>query len=187
MTAAFVLGNGVSRKNIDLNALKSAGKVYGCNALYREFAPDVLVATDPPISECIQNNGYALTNCFYTRDPLDNLGANPIPEDYYTFSSGPAAVGIAADAGHAVIYLIGFDMGPDQSNRYNNVYADTEFYLKSGSDPIAAKSWIAQLVFIAKKYPNTQLIRVVGTTTAKISQFESISNFAHLPLNDFDF
>ena len=36
---AFVLGNGVSRKSIDPHALKLHGKTYGCNALYRTFAP----------------------------------------------------------------------------------------------------------------------------------------------------
>ena len=44
MTTAFVLGNGVSRKEIDLESLRKWGKTYGCNALYRDFAPDVLVA-----------------------------------------------------------------------------------------------------------------------------------------------
>jgi len=31
----FVLGNGESRKNVNLDDLKSVGPVYGCNALYR--------------------------------------------------------------------------------------------------------------------------------------------------------
>ena len=50
MTIAFVLGNGASRKDVDLSALKNHGKVYGCNALYRDFTPDVLVATEIPIT-----------------------------------------------------------------------------------------------------------------------------------------
>ena len=43
MTAAFVLGNGVSRQSVDLNQLKPLGTTYGCNAIYREFVPDVLI------------------------------------------------------------------------------------------------------------------------------------------------
>jgi len=50
MTAAFVLGNGVSRLQVDLAVLKTCGKIYGCNAIYREFVPDVLISTDQPIS-----------------------------------------------------------------------------------------------------------------------------------------
>jgi len=187
MGVAFVLGNGTSRQGIDLTKLQQAGKIYGCNALYREFAPDVLVATDIPISERIQKSGYALSNCFYTRLVLDNLGALRIPEDYFTYSSGPAALGIAADQGFEKIYLLGFDMGPLKDETYNNIYADTEFYKKSQSAPVTPVNWIAQLESIAKKYPTTQFIRVVGTNTANILRLESIDNFAHLPLNDFSF
>ena len=53
MTAAFVLGNGLSRQAVDLTTLFHCGTVYGCNALYREFAPHVLISTDAPISTAI--------------------------------------------------------------------------------------------------------------------------------------
>ena len=65
MTLTFVLGNGVSRQPIELTTLRKYGKIYGCNALYRHFTPDVLVATDPGISTEIQKSGYALKHKFY--------------------------------------------------------------------------------------------------------------------------
>ena len=86
MTTAFVLGNGLSRQAVDLQRLRRLGKIYGCNALYREFTPDVLVATDTPISEHIQRIEYANAHCFYTRYPINGLGAQRIPEDYFTYS-----------------------------------------------------------------------------------------------------
>ena len=43
---AFVLGNGTSRKDLDLSKLKQNGTVYGCNAIYRDYLPDYLVAVD---------------------------------------------------------------------------------------------------------------------------------------------
>ena len=43
---AFVLGNGTSRKSLNLQTLKTKGITYGCNALYREFVPDHLVCVD---------------------------------------------------------------------------------------------------------------------------------------------
>jgi hypothetical protein len=43
---AFVIGNGTSREPISLHSLKPFGKIYGCNALYRDFMPDCLVAVD---------------------------------------------------------------------------------------------------------------------------------------------
>ena len=49
-TTAFVIGNGTSRKPIDLHQLRKNSppnsKIYGCNAVYREFEPDYLVAVD---------------------------------------------------------------------------------------------------------------------------------------------
>ena len=39
----FIVGNGNSRKDFDLNFLKEKGTIIGCNALYRTFSPDILV------------------------------------------------------------------------------------------------------------------------------------------------
>ena len=58
MNNIFVIGNGESRKNIDLDTLKSKGKVYGCNALYRDFSPDVLVCVDTKMIFEVIDNGY---------------------------------------------------------------------------------------------------------------------------------
>ena len=125
MTTAFVLGNGVSRQNIDLHTLQQRGRIYGCNALHREFVPDVLVSTDRPIAEHIQHSGYSANHRFYTRRPLPDLGAQPIPKPYFGFSSGPVAVGLAAVDGCRRIYLLGFDLGPSPEKTINNLYAGT--------------------------------------------------------------
>jgi len=46
-TTAFIVGNGVSRKPIDLHGLKTRGEIYGCNAIHREFSDcDYIVAID---------------------------------------------------------------------------------------------------------------------------------------------
>jgi len=42
----FLIGNGSSRKNFDLNLLKGKGTIIGCNALYRDFTPDILICQD---------------------------------------------------------------------------------------------------------------------------------------------
>ena len=185
MSAAFVLGNGVSRLLVDLNQLKQRGKIYGCNALYREFAPDVLISTDRGIAQTIQNAGYAQKHTMYTRKPLPGLGARTVPQPYFGFSSGPIAVGLAAIDRHLAVYLIGFDMGPTTSNRFNNVYADTEFYKKSSSNPTYTGNWVRQLVTITKDFPNTSFHRVVGDTTADIAELTGIKNMRHTPMEDF--
>ncbi len=46
MTTAFCFGNGNSRKGLNLDDFKKHGTVIGCNAIYRDFTPDILVALD---------------------------------------------------------------------------------------------------------------------------------------------
>jgi hypothetical protein len=185
MSTTFVLGNGVSRQGIDLDQLRQHGKIYGCNALHREFVPDVLVATDRPIATAIQESGYALKHQFHTRRPLDNLGANPVPKPYFGFSSGPIAVALAAEHGASKIYMLGFDMGPIKNNQINNIYAGTEFYKPQTSMPTFTGNWIKQLTQITKDFPDCEFVRVHGPTTAAITQFESIKNFKKMDLSTF--
>ena len=184
MSRAFVLGNGVSRQQIDLNNLRHLGKIYGCNALYRDFVPDVLVSTDKPISTKIQDSGYAQNNRFYTRRPIAGSGANPVPQKYYGYSSGPIAASIAAIDGAVIIYLVGFDMGP-VNNQFNNVYANTEFYKKSSAPPTFTGNWVKQLTQIMRDFSNTAFVRVMGTTTAPIEDFSSSRNFRTMSMEDF--
>ena len=185
MAAGFVLGNGVSRRQVDLDQLKLHGTVYGCNALYREFVPDVLISTDNPISTHIQQSGYSATHTHYTRKPLPDTGAQRVPQQYFGFSSGPIAVGIAALARHETVYLIGFDMGPTRTGHFNNCYADTEFYKKSSANPTFTGNWVRQLKTIAKEHLTTRFVRVQGDTTAQIPELLGISNMSHMPIEDF--
>lgn len=64
----FCIGNGESRQSIDLIKLKPHGKIYGCNALYRDFKPDVLVAVDNGIMHEIYNSGYCQNNETWLRN-----------------------------------------------------------------------------------------------------------------------
>jgi hypothetical protein len=185
MTQAFVLGNGISRKTIAPASLQPLGKIYGCNALYREFAPDVLVATDRPIATAIQESGYAQTNCFYTRRPIDGLGARRVPALYFGYSSGPIATAIAALDGHRSIYLLGFDMGPDKNQQFNNVYAGTEFYKMPTAMPTFTGNWVKQLIRIVQDFPQTEFVRIHGTTTAEIAQFATVSNLKSIQMAEF--
>ena len=185
MSAAFVLGNGVSRLSVDLNQLKQRGRIYGCNALYREFAPDVLISTDKGISQVIQHSGYAQKHLMYTRKPLPGLGARTVPQSYFGFSSGPIAVGLAALDKHLAIYLVGFDMGPNVSSKFNNVYADTEFYKKSSSLPTFTGNWVRQIVTVCKDFPNASFHRVMGDTTASIPELNNIDNLRNMPMTEF--
>jgi len=187
MAAAFVLGNGVSRQAVDLTALKTLGTTYGCNAIYREFVPDVLISTDTPISECIQHEGYSQKNVHYTRKPLPDSGARRIAQKYFGYSSGPVAVSQAAIDGATAVYLIGFDLGPTRTGRFNNCYADTEFYKKSSANPTFTGNWVRQLQTIMKDYPRTSFFRIAGDTTAEVRELLGVPNLAHMQMADFQY
>ena len=185
MTTAFVIGNGISRKGIALDVLRQRGTIYGCNLLYTEFIPDVLVATDKPISAEIQNSGYPLKNRFHTRRPLEGLGALPVPKEYFGYSSGPLATAIASKDHHQHIYMLGFDMGAMPNNTFNNVYAGREFYKAPGSIPTFTGNWTRQIVKIATDHPRVKFFRVFGDCTAEVAEFKPLPNFYNLPLLTF--
>jgi hypothetical protein len=183
MTRSFVLGNGVSRRGVMLSHLRDYGPVYACNAIYREFTPDVLVATDMPISTVIQESGYSAKYRFHTRKPRPNLGARTVPQKYYGYSSGPIALSLACLDHATLVYLLGFDLGPDNEDKFNNVYAGTEFYKPKGAGPTYTGNWIRQICTIVKDFPKTQFIRIMGKTSAKIKEFDSLDRFRTM---DFD-
>ena len=75
LESVFVLGNGPSRKNIDISKLD--GTVIGCNACHRDFTPDVICATDAGIISDIIESGYD-GQCYFTHNSW-----NLLPEEAY--------------------------------------------------------------------------------------------------------
>ena len=73
--SVYVLGNGLSRKNINPSQLK--GTIIGCNACYRDFTPDVICATDAGIMSDIIESGYD-GQCYFTHNSW-----NLLPEEAY--------------------------------------------------------------------------------------------------------
>lgn len=55
MLIHWVIGNGVSRKDVDIDKLK--GVKYGCNAIYRDYWTDYLFSKDKPITFEIYRSG----------------------------------------------------------------------------------------------------------------------------------
>ena len=67
----YVLGNGLSRKNVNPYQLK--GTIIGCNACYRDFEPDILCAIDAGMIFDIVESGYG-GDCYFTHSSW-----NPMP------------------------------------------------------------------------------------------------------------
>ena len=68
MKRVFCIGNGESRKGFDLEKLRPHGTIYGCNAIYRDFMPDVLIGVDHGIMHEIYHAGVAQKIPCYLRD-----------------------------------------------------------------------------------------------------------------------
>lgn len=183
MKPGFVIGNGKSRLAINLEDLKKHGRVYGCNALYRDFTPDVLIATDPGITAEIENSGYALKNTFYTRQPKAELGSQLITH-HFGFSSGPIAAKYAAEAAHAVIYLVGFDL-QGQDGRQNNVYSSSENYRKSEEKETYYGNWVKQLAQIFREHKQQKFIRLTNEDGIVPVQWLQCPNHASQLISDF--
>jgi len=106
MKNLYVIGNGESRSGIDLNKLD--GKVYGCNAIYRDYTVDVLISVDPGIIHEIYHLGYAFKNDCYFRS------WTPVPEWQYdtmlismqteTSQNAPIKQNDKGDSDHFVIH-----------------------------------------------------------------------------------
>ena len=180
---SFVLGNGKSRLKIDLHTLRKLGKIYGCNALYRDFTPDVLIATDPGISKEIQDSGYSKRHRFYTRKPQKESGAKRI-ELNYGFSSGPVALSYACHEEANLIYLIGFDFAGD-NGLFNNVYANSPHYKKAGDKETYYGNWVTQCCTIMKQHRHKNFIRIIDENGFVPGQFTPVTNLSHIQINEF--
>ena len=136
---AVILGNGPSRLEFDLNFIKNhrggmlgsrALQSYGCNALYRDFQPNFLVATgNANLINEIADSGYTDEHIVYTNSihTLEYPGKfYLIPHDPYA-DAGTTAAYIAAFDGHKNIYMLGFDWQDTPGYNYN-VYAGTAHY-----------------------------------------------------------
>lgn len=190
MENAFVIGNGQTRLELDLENLRGNGKTYGCNYLYEDFVPDVLVAVDTGIAQHIENLGYSKTNTFYTRNPSPS--GHKIDKNF-GFSSGQVALTLACDDNSRYVYFIGFDlMGHgkikqkrESTRKFNNVYADRPFYKKSTDVETYYGNWITQVRDIMNEYKDRRFIRVNPHLKYSPPEWEDCQNYETLSLKHF--
>ena len=191
MTAktAFVIGNGVSRKGIDLNLLKPHGTVYACNAVYREFNPDYLVAVDPKMVFEIDEAGYQYKhNNVWTNNNkrFESLTGLNYFDQSLSWSSGPTELHISSQHKHSIIYMLGFDyMGLDAGKRYNNVYANTKNYMKEHDRATYYHNWLRQTEDILRKYPQINYCRVILPDNLQTHKLNSFVNYNTMLVDDF--
>lgn len=159
---AFVLGNGKSRLNVDPKNFQERGVVYGCNALYREFVPDYLIAVDVKMVNEIIASGYHRTHQVWTNSNKGITSKTNINffNPHKGWSSGPTALWFASTHAHQTIYILGFDY-QGAGGKFNNVYADTFNYKKSTDAPTFHGNWLSQTEKVIKEFRQIKFVRVI--------------------------
>lgn len=162
---ALIVGNGLSRKDIDLNEVARVNDnmtIFGCNAIYRDYAPkydvpDYLVAIDPGIITEIECSTFPASRVLippeherweprvlwteipaFNSTPRSNAGTNAILE--------------AIKMGYTDIRLVGFDSfvyerSIAESNMYHgtaNYGPETRAKFEEGLARIRFISWIVE-------------------------------------------
>lgn len=163
MKRAFVLGNGRSRLAINCENLKNYGTVYGCNAIYRDFLPDHLVAVDVKmVLELVENNVLDRVPVYTNfNNRFKDIPKLNVFQPSKGWSSGPTALWLASTHGYDEIYILGFDyQGLENNKKVNNVYAGTPNY-KGVNDPATFYgNWLRQTEMTLKEFAGVKYFRV---------------------------
>jgi hypothetical protein len=186
----FVIGNGESRKGFDLQSLRPFGLIYGCNALYRDFTPDVLVSVDDAmIKEVLENS----PNCEFVYRVFED-GRNHCLKSTESdrvihdkgYASGQTAIKLMCDRffdkGLTEVFMIGFDL-ISTTDRINNVYKGTNCYKPIDTGPTFNKNWIRRCTAIFRENEHVKFYRVFTDQSSVISEWFGIDNIHYITYN----
>jgi hypothetical protein len=197
---AVAIANGESRLGFDLSLIaKHKGGLfatnklqsYGCNAVYRDFTPDFLIAIGPDtgvddIVDEIAESGYTTDKIVYTN--AHGLLKHPgkfylVPQNLY-YDSGSLAMYLACFDGHKKVYMLGYD-NYQGSEPTNNVYKNTSGYPKS-TDEQNGRFWELSALRVMETYADVEFVRVMPTTNwwTPVS-WQRLVNFRQISYNDF--
>ena len=189
---AFVLGNGMSRRNIPIDELKKHGTVYACNAVYRSDTPDFLVAVDVKMILEINKSGYQKNNQVWTNPnrAYDRMQGFNYFQPSKGWSSGPTALWLASQHNYEKIYILGFDYkGIDDGNKkgykFNNIYADTRNYKASHDSATFFGNWLRQTKSVVQEHTEIKYIRVILQDNYRPEELNKFNNFTTMTVEDF--
>lgn len=166
----IIIGNGVTRKLIDLNKLVGHGTLFGCNALYRDFDKwDYLVSIDQGMIHEIRNSEGLFGNGNIIVPPHHEQFESPEYSPMTRRSNaGMNAMMEAIKRDHNVLYCLGFDFLLKGSVSTDNVYKNTENY---GPETHANQNdnfyRAKYLEWFANRHPETQFVFVFPDNTLK--------------------
>lgn len=185
---AFVLGNGTSRLRLKHEELRLHGTIFGCNAIYREFNPDYLIAVDVKMVNEIIASGWHKRHSVWTNP---NKGVNTKKHiNFFSphkgWSSGPTALWFACQQNFKEVFIFGFDY-KGINGKFNNVYADTYNYKKSTDTATFHGNWLNQTEKTIKEFRTVQFVRIIEPGSFIPDQLgPHHKNLRHMTFEDFE-
>jgi hypothetical protein len=153
---AYCIGNGPSRKGVDLSRLKESGQTYGCNALYRDFMPDYIFSVDTKMTMQMVEDEVGLKTVHYAPalevNRKQSKGMLKLIPNNPHWISGNAAYWTAGVHGHKNIFLLGYDFREYGKGQLNNIYQGTDCYGERNDDKIF-EGWLKQFRDMIKMRP----------------------------------
>ena len=169
MKQILVIGNGESRRPVNIDQIKQNYITIGCNAIHRDVSVDHLVCCDQRmVREAILNfankkiytrsDWYKSFQKFPTVLELPSLPyiGNMRADEPFHWGSGPYAVLLAAQLGDTVS-LIGFDL-IGNGQLVNNIYKGTENYSSADSHAVDPSYWVYQISKVFELFPDKYFI-----------------------------
>ena len=185
----FVIGNGTSRKKFKLENLVDKGLMYACNAVYREFCPNVLVAVDPKMIHEIVGANFQYECEVWTN--YNKAFEKYVGLNYFNpnkgWSSGPTALYKAVLDGCEDIYILGFDyVGLENGAKVNNIYAGSKNYKAIHEPATYYGNWLRQTETILRDHSDREFIRVVGKKDYNPNNFNNFNNYKTISYKEFE-
>ena len=199
MVPALVIGNGESRKSINLQNLKNHFITVGCNAIYRDLTVDHLICCDNRmVKEALNNNNTTETK-IYTRElwykehrkikknrnvyllPKLPYQSNARPDQPIHWGSGPYAVLVGIELSDE-IHMIGFDLY-GINNKVNNIYKNSDNYASHNKPAVDYSYWLYQIQKTFQSYKNKRFL-VYNSSEWTIPSEWRCKNVIFLNLNE---
>ena len=193
---ALVIGNGESRKDINLYDFRGNHILIGCNAVHREYLVDILSCCDARMVQEALLNRQAEYIKIYTRaawrsrfthqnvHTFPNLpyqGPDKI-DDPEHWGSGPYAVLLATYLGYKEVVLLGFDLY-SKNDLVNNIYKGTDNYSGPEHKAVDHSFWVYQIAKVFEHNPDVHFT-IVNDENWTIPQSWQLANTSFQKITD---
>jgi hypothetical protein len=183
---AFILGNGESRSKVSVSRLGKHGFIYGCNAIYRDFRPDILITVDSTIAKEIQKSGYMDYWKVFTpyKDIADTHKNFVLFTSQERYCAGVTACMVAIHQGCKELILIGHDLGSN-NGLVNNCYKNSTNYKQAWEDDDSCNVYSPHYITLLQKYPAVSVTRVMAKQSKTIKEFKKFANYHETKMETF--